>query len=630
MLIMLHIKKQNPMSIDVPDKEQLLITIQELVSSYWKNDKLTKRGTYQSTEAGRDLIPGVPPHVEVDGIRSFLCIYKEDSMYNKTSTSEERRPLNDCVTDFVTARFFEQSTDRIRFILLVSIVYERFFACICTSIEEKDGRAIPRDALVLLLKGGVSLRMNLLEMVRNLSSAAEGDIALFLRDELKMSDFDFEITSNPTYITPEDVARINILSYIVLQHIRTYLLEHSDTFFTFFRYSSGYKRKLLDELRTKLQTKIEKQPPFSPYAGARVEAIAISPVSQGSSIFSSRSKQFDPMDYRAVVPTMGIAHPAHRGDFAIVPSATQTLPRKKSDPIICFVSSRDLLRAYGIRHGRHPKSPLYTTHNPYISFTAGTTHDMLEHLPSGVCNLHQQDNRTNDRIAFQLNRIRYACVLYLRHADGLQTKEYVTGELLDVSHAIDTDSKRSCAVCRTEKKWSYATSSIRFYPNVRFSILNPHEQYRDHYFMLFKQTEFPWLIPKYEKRVRRLVSIMIMFLFSSRSRQQYTEWSILSFSDRIESLRNIVTWFEQLQENRFLRPDALEGIPLAFDLAVSINELNDRRPEIPAMRHMLHNMHSVFSFFLAIFVRERFYMANHTLSHTPHDPGTLFDHVMGA
>jgi hypothetical protein len=40
-------------------------------------------------------------------------------------------------------------------------------------------------------------------------------------------------------------------------------------------------------------------------------------------------------------------------------------------------------------------------------------------------------------------------------------------------------------------------------------------------------------------------------------------------------------------------------------------------------------MHTVFSFFLTIFIRERFYMTDHTLSHTPHDPGTLFDNVVG-
>ena len=617
--------------MDVPNRELLLSAIEQIVESHWSKDILTKRGTYQSPEPGQDLIPGVPPTIAVEGIRSFLCIYDEDSTYNKTSTTEDRRPLNDCVTDFVTTHFFERSTDRIRFILLVSIVYERFFATVRAEIYKKDNRSIPVDALVLLLKGGMSLRMNLLEMVRSLSSAAEGDIALFLRDELKMSDFDFEIISDPTYITPEDVARINILSYVVIQHIRSHLVDHSDTYFTFFRYSTAYKKQLLDRLRTTMQTKITQQPRSSPYAGARVDAIAISPVgSRESSIFSSLNQRFDPTLYSASVPRMDARHPAYRADFAIIPCAALTAQRKPTDPAICFVSSRDLLRAYGIRQDRHPRSPLYTTHNPYISFTAGTTGDSLKHVPSSMCNLHQQDNTSPDRIAFQLNRIRYTCVVYLLHEDDRRTQEYITGELLDVSHAIETDSKRSCVVCHAEKRWSYSASSIRFYPNVQFSILNPHEQYRDHYFMLFKQAEFPWLVPKYAKRLRRLVSIMVMFLFSSRSRQQYTDWSLLSFVSRIEALGSIVAWFAHMRVGTVHVPSTLRGIPLAYDLATSIYKLYSRSEAThrPEMMEMLQNMHMVFLFFSNIFIRERFYMTDLTLSHTIHDPGTLYDHVI--
>ena len=112
------------------------------------------------------------------GIQSFLCIYDEDSSYNKTSNTEQRRPLNDCVTDFVTTRFFEHSADRIRFIMLVSTVYERFFNTVRIAIKNMDGRSIPENALILLLKGGVSLRMNLLEMARDLSSKAERSLSL--------------------------------------------------------------------------------------------------------------------------------------------------------------------------------------------------------------------------------------------------------------------------------------------------------------------------------------------------------------------------------------------------------------------------------------------------------------------
>ena len=121
-----------------------------------------------------------------------------------------------------------------------------------------------------------------------------------------------------------------------------------------------------------------------------------------------------------------------------------------------------------------------------------------------------------------------------------------------------------------------------------------------------------------------------MFLFSSRSQQQYTEWSLLSFVERIAALGSIVTWFAHLCAGGTGRTTAiLRGIPLAYDLAVSVHELyaRVRRPE---MVEMLQKMHNMFLFFSTIFIRERFYMADRTLSHTPHDPGTLFDHVIGS
>ena len=131
------------------------------------------------------------------------------------------------------------------------------------------------------------------------------------------------------------------------------------------------------------------------------------------------------------------------------------------------------------------------------------------------------------------------------------------------------------------------------------------------------------MIHNYEKRVRRLVSIMVMFL--------NTEWAQFTFVDRIEALRSIVSWFDQLRTGKLIDPSVLHGMPLAYDLAISVSELRGRSKNAHAvdLKSMIDNMYMVFSFFLNIFVRERFYMTDHTLSHTPHDPGTLFDNVVG-
>ena len=83
------------------------------------------------------------------------------------------------------------------------------------AIRTTDGRDIPESALTLLLKDGMSLRMNLLMvMARDLSSTAEKEVTMFLRNEIKMSDFDFELTSDPVYIHDQDVSMSSFASCV--------------------------------------------------------------------------------------------------------------------------------------------------------------------------------------------------------------------------------------------------------------------------------------------------------------------------------------------------------------------------------------------------------------------------------
>jgi hypothetical protein len=120
---------------------------------------------------------------------------------------------------------------------------------------------------------------------------------------------------------------------------------------------------------------------------------------------------------------------------------------------------------------------------------------------------------------------------------------------LDVSHALDTDSKRSCPLCIGQKPWSFLKSTIRFFPEVKFAIVSPYEQYMAHFSMLFYQVKHPWSLPKYEKRVRRLFSIFVLFLFSRRSFFQYGNWSTRTFRDRLHALTTLVLWFNRMRTN---------------------------------------------------------------------------------
>jgi hypothetical protein len=454
--------------------------------------------------------------------------------------------------------------------------------------------------------------MNMLEMIRGLSSQAEGEILSFMVRDLRMSDFDFEIVSDARYIQPDDLTRINVLSYMVMQLVRNYLLVHMDVFFGFFRYSDRYQATVLLRLRARLQERIDQETrenPSSMYAGASVDAVSISPILPGS---TADVVATDPLlcgdiqrsQYAALSPNMQDS--ARRSDFSMVTSGKDPLggaryadaaaPEDAGEPLICFVKSSELLAAYDISsldiHRLCTRSPLYTTHNPYIAFLMGdsppgaTTPPGQRHTR---CTYHRgTDDAFRDTIGFQLNRIRYTTVVYLtlrawpRHSGGgpVRVREYITGELLDVSHALDTDSKRSCPLCVIAKPWSFLTSTIRFFPGVKFSIVSPYEQYMAHFFMLFYQVKRPWSLPKYEKRVRRLFSIFVLFLFSRRSFHQYGDWSTRTFRDRIDSLRSLVAWFEGLRTTTPHGPVTGPGLPQIRELSAYLLKLTTLlRPE---------------------------------------------------
>ena len=74
------------------------------------------------------------------------------------------------------------------------------------------GSDLPDTALRLVLKGGLALRMNVLEMIRNLSSATQDALLSYLQPEIQLSDIDVELVSHPAHIPAPEVAKINLLS----------------------------------------------------------------------------------------------------------------------------------------------------------------------------------------------------------------------------------------------------------------------------------------------------------------------------------------------------------------------------------------------------------------------------------
>ena len=588
---------------EVPDLRPLLTLVQDLVQTQWTNPLLRRRSTYHSSEPSRDLFPTAPPRVAVAGIQSFLCLYDE------TDNTDSVHTLQDGLTRFVTRSVFGPQ-DRLRLLYLVTNVYATF----CSSVRAQLGSDVPDTALRLVLKGGLALRMNVLEMIRNLSSATQDALLSYLQPEIQLSDIDVELVSHPAHIPAPAVAKINLLSFVVLQYVRTHLVDHADYYFTFCRYSRAYQQKLLDGFRLDLQALVVDDM----VVVEAVELYPITPTTDDGPVLATRdATTFDATHYTRLA-----AH--HRPDFAVVPSASHT-GRGPCEPVISFVSARQLLRAYGI-HGpgsspRPPRTALYVTHNPYITFVTGAD-EMKEETKTDTHRRVCMEHRTSsspavvDRIAFQLNRIKLSCLLYLQFPDGRRVAQRIAGEVLDVSHGVDTDTKRTCSVCQTHQPWYVMRTVIRSDPVFDLWLWTPYKQYHDLYFMLFKQTRYPWMLAKHQKRTRRLVAILLLYLLSARVSQQYVEWSARSFRDRVGRLHAVLGWFGEMDSGPF------QEIPLLPDLLRGIQTLCTTSPS-PECHVFVRTIRETWQALTQLLVRDCCSADRRHLTHRSHDPRAL-------
>ena len=134
--------------------------------------------------------------------------------------------MSHCTT-FVTTHMLGNITTRLRFLKLVSYAFQVLFETL--KIEYDDKRFA---SIVLVLKGGMALRMNVLELIRAFSSEMEGFMVDLLHAELKLSDFDFEVVSSG--LSVEEVSRLNVLTFMVTMAIRNHIEDHKEYFLDLF------------------------------------------------------------------------------------------------------------------------------------------------------------------------------------------------------------------------------------------------------------------------------------------------------------------------------------------------------------------------------------------------------------
>jgi hypothetical protein len=496
--------------LKIPNWDILEKKIKDISVTHWdvgKFPELSKRASYGSTDGTEDLYD----YQNVQNDRTILCPETSPREWSELVNHDERKSIMTCMTRFVTDHMFGSILSRMKFLKLISSSFRVMFDSLHTITG--DERFDP-ELVFMVLKGGMSFRMNIMEMIRDLSSNIEGYILNMLRTELRLGDFDFEIVSNHAGLSSSEIVRLNVITYMVTILIRNHIDDNATYFMEFFRFSREHKDDLSTGLCVDIQDACRNLPLDNFFHNITVDHVQV---------YAGQNTDVNRDSYTPRNPRETIG----RVDFAMICDGRVELPTEQRDGI-CFTKTSSLLNRYGI-HTRTiaslvRRSDMFTSHNPIVSYTQNT--DATGNIPV---------------IAFQLNRIKYCFTMFFRrrNSDGSTSllRDDFPGEILDVSHSCIGDTKRASVSVDSMNKL-YQQTTIRNIGDVHFMSVTPYGQLNDLEYMLFTQVDSPWDLPKYHMRVRRYVCVFVFYIFSKHGPTNTFRSKIISLYNIISDIRN--------------------------------------------------------------------------------------------
>ena len=327
-------------------------------------------------------------------------------------SSLELRAFNDACTTFCTYHYFPRAFSRVTMVLNVIKLFEAFY-------REND---IKHTGIIF--KGGVVVRLILLEFLQGLSMSGRIDGHRFLKEQgaLNVSDFDFEITRDKGFEGDEASTSRTMLSHfaVLLWLMRAMALE------TRVREKGRRVAHLMDtkwtadaevgeNLRKAMQTVADGLPQGHPLHGARIDAVFPTddvPVEEYSRLSKHRSRDGD-------------WRPRRRESFSAFRCGEER----------CVLKAQDLFDHIGLSNvANEYSSPFYATHNMYIAEETFGDREYPEMKSS----------------LFHLTRIKHAFVMY--YTVGSERRcDRLGGEMIDLSMTDVKDEFRHFMYDETER-----------------------------------------------------------------------------------------------------------------------------------------------------------------------------------
>lgn len=322
---------------------------------------------------------------------------------------EDLRVLDDVCTRFTTKRFFPDAHTRVNMVINMIRIYDR-------------AAKVAKQPYFIVFKGGVMLRLQLLEFLHDLNVEVRFEAIQYLTDTQRavgVSDFDFEIVPTSHEQPEGETWRQVLTNTVYLLWIRRYLERYA---YEMGRTDGSERNVLIDntwdygeaeaELKDMLRAGVKELPSSHPLHGCTIDHLHIPHPNRPPPVFEHRTRY-------------GRSFPSERENVVIFKCVASG--REET----CVAPMREVLRTLGcdrkildltnVRGGC-----LYTSTNYHIG-----EHEERGHKHSMLSNFH-------------LSRIKHAFVMYYTTKDGERRVDRLSGEVIDLSqsHGGEYDERR--------------------------------------------------------------------------------------------------------------------------------------------------------------------------------------------
>jgi len=414
---------------------------------------------------------------------------------------DDLKTFDDVCTKFCTKRYFPDAFARVNMIGNV------------VSLFTEAAKAMPRHKYKILFKGGVMIRLVLIEWLHDMPSETRDSFLEYISSKQKsvgISDFDFEISPSDESPREEVVRRMTLFNYLVLLGLQQTLEAQLEGRVPSTLVNTSWDREEgAAELKESLQAEVDSLSDSHPMRGCTIDHVVLSgrkpssPRSSSSALKSHRTKS-------------GSCFPSPRDNFFIFKCRSSPREGGEADST-CVASASSVFRMLGVserlleRAGSH----LYCTYNSHIG--EGEERKHADHLLGH----------------FHLLRIKHTFVVFYTTSSGERRIDRLAGEMVDLSQSHGSEHDKTHAVLFRELARPYVPYSILSVGDFQMYSYSIEGFLTDHRFMLHHRDVPPWRVSKLEKRLLRYTSFLFCLVLGVGSS------SSMPVEERLSSLRSL-------------------------------------------------------------------------------------------